>query len=149
MGRALPLLFVLYFCQGLPGGFLSKALPAILRMEGLSLTTVGFASALSLPWMLKVLWAPLVDRYGHAGFGWRKTWLVPAQLSMFAVTLVFVGVQPRDGLWLMALLFLVLNVLAATQDIAVDGLAAGTTVIAGSVGRLREGTAVKLAGSPL
>ncbi|MCA9712013.1 MAG: MFS transporter [Myxococcales bacterium] len=123
MGRALPLLFVLYFCQGLPGGFLSKALPAILRMEGLSLTTVGFASALSLPWMLKVLWAPLVDRYGHAGFGWRKTWLVPAQLSMFAVTLVFVGVQPRDGLWLVALLFLVLNVLAATQDIAVDGLA--------------------------
>ncbi len=33
--------------------------------------------------------------------------------------------------------------------VAVDGLAAGTTVIAGSVGRLREGTAVKLAGSPL
>ena len=33
--------------------------------------------------------------------------------------------------------------------VAVDGLAAGTTVSAGSVGRLREGTAVKLAGSPL
>lgn len=123
MGRALPLLFALYFCQGLPGGFLSKALPAILRMEGLSLTTVGFAYALSLPWMLKVLWAPLVDRFGHARFGRRKSWLVPAQLGMLAVTLTFVGVEPRDGLGLVALLFLVLNVLAATQDIAVDGLA--------------------------
>ncbi|MEM9460247.1 MAG: MFS transporter [Myxococcota bacterium] len=123
MSRALPLLFALYFCQGLPGGFLSKALPAILRMEGLSLTTVGFASALSLPWMLKVLWAPLVDRFGHARFGWRKTWLVPAQLGMFVITLVFIGVEPRDGLGLVALLFLILNVFAATQDIAVDGLA--------------------------
>ncbi|MCH9682624.1 MAG: MFS transporter [Deltaproteobacteria bacterium] len=123
MGRILPLLFALYFCQGLPGGFLSKALPAILRAEGLSLTEVGFVGALSLPWMLKVLWAPLVDRYGHAGFGWRKTWLVPAQLGMLVVTASFIVVGPSDGLWLVGLLFLVLNVLAATQDIAVDGLA--------------------------
>ncbi len=123
VGRTLPLLFALYFCQGLPGGFLSKALPAILRMEGMSLTTVGFAGALSLPWMLKLLWAPLVDRFGHEGFGRRKTWLVPAQLGMLVITLTFMAVQPRDGLWLVALLFLVLNVFAATQDIAVDGLA--------------------------
>jgi PAT family beta-lactamase induction signal transducer AmpG len=121
--RTLPLLFALYFCQGLPGGFLSRALPAILRMEGLSLTAVGFAGALSLPWMLKVLWAPLVDRFGHAGFGRRKSWLVPAQLGMLAVTLAFVGIEPRDGLWLVAVLFLLLNVFSATQDIAVDGLA--------------------------
>ncbi|MEX1368813.1 MAG: MFS transporter [Nannocystaceae bacterium] len=123
MGRTLPLLFALYFCQGLPGGFLSKALPAILRQQGLSLTVVGFAGALSLPWMLKVLWAPLVDRYGHAAFGRRKSWLVPAQLGMLGLTLAFIGVQPRDGLVLVAGMFLVLNVFAATQDIAVDGLA--------------------------
>jgi MFS transporter, PAT family, beta-lactamase induction signal transducer AmpG len=123
VGRALPLLFVLYFCQGLPGGFLARALPAILRQEGLSLTAVGFAGTLSLPWVLKVVWAPLVDRYGHARFGRRKTWLVPAQAGLLLMTLVLAGVEPRDGLWLVALLFLVLNVFAATQDVAVDGLA--------------------------
>lgn len=123
MGRALPLLFVLYFCQGLPGGFLARALPAILRQEGLSLTAVGFAGVLSLPWTLKLVWAPLVDRYGHAGFGRRKTWLVPAQAGLLLMTLVLAGVEPRDGLWLVALLFLVLNVFAATQDVATDGLA--------------------------
>ncbi|MCA9648998.1 MAG: MFS transporter [Myxococcales bacterium] len=123
MGRTLPLLFALYFCQGLPGGFLSKALPAILRAQGLSLTVVSFAGALSLPWTLKLLWAPLVDRYGHEGFGRRKSWLVPAQLGMLVVTLCFVAIEPRDGLVLVATMFLVLNVFAATQDIAVDGLA--------------------------
>jgi PAT family beta-lactamase induction signal transducer AmpG len=123
VGRAIPLLFVLYFCQGLPGGFLAKALPAILRAEGLSLTAVGFAGALSLPWVLKAVWAPLVDRYGHAGFGRRKSWLVPAQAGLVGLTLLLAGVEPREGLWLVALLFLVLNVFAATQDVAVDGLA--------------------------
>ncbi|MCX4245425.1 MFS transporter [Paraliomyxa miuraensis] len=123
VGRTLPLLFALYFCQGLPGGFLAKALPAILRQEGLSLTAVGFAGLLSLPWTLKVVWAPLVDRFGHAGFGRRKSWLVPAQLGMLAITLVLAGVDPRQSLTTVALLFLVLNVFAATQDVAVDGLA--------------------------
>lgn len=123
VGRTLPLLFVLYFCQGLPGGFLAKALPAILRQEGLSLTAVGFAGLLSLPWTLKVVWAPLVDRFGHSGFGRRKSWLVPAQLGMLAITLCLAGVDPQHGLPLVALLFLVLNVFAATQDVAVDGLA--------------------------
>jgi len=123
VGRALPLLFVLYFCQGLPGGFLAKALPAILREQGLSLAAVGFAGALSLPWTLKVVWAPLVDRYGHAGFGRRKSWLVPAQAGLLVLTLLLAGVEPRDGLWLVALLFLVLNAFAATQDVAADGLA--------------------------
>lgn len=123
MSRALPLLFALYFCQGLPGGFLAKALPAILRQEGLSLTAVGFAGALSLPWMLKILWAPLVDRFGSATFGRRKSWLVPAQLGMLIVTVAFIGIDPRDSLVLVAALFLLLNVCSATQDIAVDGLA--------------------------
>ena len=42
----LSLLFILYFCQGLPGGFLAEALPVILRQQGLSLTQIGFAAFL-------------------------------------------------------------------------------------------------------
>ncbi len=102
---------------------MAKALPAILRQQGLSLAAVGFAGLLSLPWMLKVIWAPLVDRFGHAGIGRRKSWLVPAQLGMIVITLALMGVEPRESLVLVAALFLVLNVFSATQDVAVDGLA--------------------------
>ncbi len=121
--RKLGLLTLLYFCQGLPGGFLAVALPVILLRSGADLKTVGFAGLLSLPWMLKIIWAPLVDRYGHRGFGERKSWLVPAQLGMLAVTLVLAQVDPVAALPTVALLFVVLNVFAATQDIAVDGIA--------------------------
>ncbi|MEM6990983.1 MAG: MFS transporter [Myxococcota bacterium] len=121
--RKLGLLTLLYFCQGLPGGFLAVALPVILLRSGADLKTVGFAGLLSLPWMLKVVWAPLVDRYGHRGFGERKSWLVPAQLGMVLVCLALAQVDPVAALPTVAILFVVLNTFAATQDIAVDGIA--------------------------
>lgn len=121
--RRLGLLTLLYFCQGLPGGFLAVALPVILLRSGADLKTVGFAGLLSLPWMLKILWAPLVDRYGHKGFGERKSWLVPAQLGMLLVTLALAQFDPVLALPTIAVLFVLLNLFAATQDIAVDGIA--------------------------
>jgi PAT family beta-lactamase induction signal transducer AmpG len=123
VGRRYALLFVLYFCQGLPGGFLAVVLPVVLREQGLDLTTIGLASALSLPWGLKVLWSPLVDRFGSQRFGWRRSWIVPAQLGMLATTIAFIWVRPEDSLFHVVVLFLVLNTLAATQDVAVDGWA--------------------------
>lgn len=123
VNRRLTLLFALYFCQGLPGGFLAHTLPAVLRQQGQSLATIGFAGLLSLPWFAKVLWAPLVDRYGSERFGRRRSWLVPAQAGMVATTLAFVGLNPQTDLVAIAGLFLVLNLFAATQDVATDAWA--------------------------
>ena len=121
--RKIGLLFALYFCQGLPGGFLAVVLPVILRERGASLTTIGLASFLNLPWMLKLFWAPLVDRWSSPRFGRRKSWIVPAHGGMIATCAALMLVTPEEQLGLVALLFLVLNVFAATQDVGVDGLA--------------------------
>jgi len=119
----LALLGLLYFCQGLPGGFLAVALPVILRERGLSMAEIGLASLLSLPWMLKVLWAPLVDRWWWPRLGRRRSWMIPAQLGMLGCTLALAAFEPEDGLYPIVVLFLALNVFAATQDIPVDGYA--------------------------
>ncbi|HET6584444.1 MAG TPA: MFS transporter [Nannocystaceae bacterium] len=123
MAPRLTLLTLLYFCQGLPGGFLAVALPVILRERGLSMAEIGLASLVSLPWVLKVLWAPLVDRWWSPRIGRRRTWMVPAQLGMLACTLTLAQFDPSAGLLPIVVLFLVLNVFAATQDVAVDGYA--------------------------
>ncbi|MBN2498716.1 MAG: MFS transporter [Deltaproteobacteria bacterium] len=123
MKHKISLLFALYFCQGLPGGFLAVALPVLLRAQGMSLTTVGFSAFLSAPWVLKVLWAPLVDRFGWKRFGRRKSWIVPSHLGVMAICLALAFFSPDRSLFAVALLFLVLNIFAATQDIGVDGLA--------------------------
>lgn len=119
-------LALLYFCQGLPGGFLAVALPVILLDQGVSLTQVGFVSALSLPWTLKILWAPIVDRYGSRRFGRRKSWMLPAMAGMLACTLAIGRFDPVDDLVIVLGLFFALNLAAATQDIAVDGFAVST-----------------------
>ena len=65
MSRAqkITLLVALYFAQGLPFGFFTIVLPATLRQAGLPLTTISLVSVLlTLPWLLKFLWAPFVDR---------------------------------------------------------------------------------------
>jgi predicted MFS family arabinose efflux permease len=116
----------LYFCQGLPGGFLAVALPVILLDQGVSLTGVGFVSVLSLPWMLKILWAPIVDRHGSRRFGRRKSWMLPAMAGMLLCTLAIGAQDPVDDLAIVLGLFFALNLAAATQDIAVDGFAVST-----------------------
>jgi hypothetical protein len=123
MSRKLTLLSVLYFVQGLPYGFQLTALPVYLRAAGVSLTGIGLASALSLPWVLKVLWGPAVDRYGLRGFGRRKSWIVPLQLALALACLGAAWVPPEGGLTMLLVMVLLMNLFAATMDVAVDGLA--------------------------
>ncbi len=121
--RKLALLSALYFVQGLPFGFQANALPNYLRASGVSLTGIGLASALALPWALKAFWAPAVDRLGSEHFGRRKSWIVPLQLAMAASCCVAAFLPPNGALTPLLVIILLLNLFAATQDIAVDGLA--------------------------
>lgn len=122
--RKLGLLSLLYLAQGLPFGFQAKALPVYLRETGVSLTTIGFATALAAPWGFKALWAPWVERYWLPSLGRRKTWILPTQLAM-VVCCLLAALLPQAAESLMPLLVLVflMNFFAATMDIAVDGLA--------------------------
>jgi MFS transporter, PAT family, beta-lactamase induction signal transducer AmpG len=121
--RKLGLLGALYFAQGMPYGFQSKALPVYLRSHGVSVMTITVLEVLVLPWMLKALWAPLVDRYGSERFGRRKSWIVPMQLGLVltCAAAAFVPIESQLPL-LLGLVFL-MHLFAATQDIAVDGFA--------------------------
>lgn len=119
----LGLLATLYFSQGLPFGFFTQALPAVMRQQGISLAAIGLSTLLVLPWGLKFLWAPLVDRSGDARGGRRRRWLLPLQLVGAAVLLALSWADPSQSLTWLLVGVLLTNLLAATQDIATDGLA--------------------------
>jgi MFS transporter, PAT family, beta-lactamase induction signal transducer AmpG len=112
-----------YFVQGLPFGFQARALPVYLRAEGVELHTISLASTLSVAWLLKPLWAPMVDTVYVRAWGRRKSWIVPMQLAMVVLCAAIAELDRAvHASWLFAAVF-VLNLCAATQDIAVDGLA--------------------------
>jgi len=112
------LLTFLYFIQGLPYGVQIYFLPIYMRTRGIDLTTVGLLRLLQVPWMLKVLWAPLVDVYLT-----RSQWLLGSILALAASCLLS-GFCPPEGLDSMAIAILFLwNVFAAMEDVAVDSVA--------------------------
>lgn len=117
------MLSALYFVEGMPWGFQAKALPVFLRTHHASLTLIGMLNLLSLPWMTKALWAPLVDRYGSARFGRRKSWIVPMQLMIALTAFGGAVVAGHAHLGLVLALVGLMNLFSATMDIAIDGLA--------------------------
>lgn len=120
----LGLLSLLYFVQGLPFGFQSKGLKLLLADDkAVPMTAVTLLGLLSLPWSFKPVWAPLVDRYGSARFGRRKSWIVPL-MALLALTLAAAGLTPYPELLVPLLaVVLLMNVFASMQDVPVDGLA--------------------------
>lgn len=122
------LLFSLYWAQGLPVGFMTHALPVILRAQGVSLAHIGGFGLLMAPWAIKILWAPLVDRYGHHHAGHYRSWIIPTQFLTIAILVIlsFLPIQSLNEprfLFLFFIALLCMNGIGATQDIATDGLA--------------------------
>lgn len=131
LSSRLGLLLTLYICQGLPTGVFTQALPAILRQYGVSLTVIGFSGLLAMPWALKFLWAPYVDQHFAKKIGQRRSWILPMQLAAVFMLLYIAFFDPhrldtQAGVAEFFLLMLLVNLFAATQDIATDGLAVRT-----------------------
>ncbi len=118
--RKLLLLGALYLAQGLPYGFFTQALPVVLRELGVSLGDIGLSSLLALPWALKFLWAPAVDRTAS-----RRAWILTLQATAVVLTGLLALADPAGagGIRVMLIAVLGTNLVAATQDIATDGLA--------------------------
>lgn len=114
----LPLLAALYTAQGLPYGFFTLALPVLMREAGWSLTALGFLQFLAAPWVLKMLWAPVVDHHGT-----RRAWLLSMQLGSCALALAMAALGFHEGSVGLFVAVFAFNLLAATQDVATDGLA--------------------------
>uniref|UniRef100_A0A1A8LCF2 Major facilitator superfamily domain containing 3 n=1 Tax=Nothobranchius pienaari TaxID=704102 RepID=A0A1A8LCF2_9TELE len=129
MNDKLVFLGLLYFVQGIPYGLQSSLLPVYLRGAGHSLTRIGFTKILYFPWVLKVLWAPLVDRVGT-----KRRWLVGTVSGLALACLSSAALAPEAHIWGVAGTLLAMNTLASVQDIAVDGAAVGLLKGRGELG---------------
>jgi PAT family beta-lactamase induction signal transducer AmpG len=109
---------VLYFAEGLPFGIAYDVWPVFFRVHGVSLREIGLMSLLSLPWTWKLLWAPLVDRYGN-----RQHWITACLFVLGATTLAILPQDASHPSFLMWSLLLLFTTASATQDIAIDAYA--------------------------
>ena len=121
----------MYFAQGIPQGFLSIAIPAWLASLGVSAGDIAsYLAVIVLPWAFKLVAGPFMDRFEFLPMGRRRPWVLGAQLgltlSFLALTLVR---QPDEQMGLLMLIGVLINSFAATQDVAVDGMAIDLTPV--------------------
>ena len=135
--KSIMLLLILYTLQGIPLG-LSGSIPIMMKEYGASYQSLSMFSLVSLPFSLKLLWAPLVDSLYIKSIGRRKTWLIPVQIicglvmiyGSYRINYWMTGVDdgsntvasPPNAVTLTGFFFF-LYILMATQDITVDGWA--------------------------
>ena len=116
---------LLYAAQGFPYGLLSVAVPAYMAQQGLTPTEISsYMAIILLPWSLKLINGPIMDRWTLLAMGRRRPWVLLAQAGMIVTSLVTVFLpDPFQNLaWLTALGF-ILNFFTAFQDVATDGMA--------------------------
>ncbi len=117
----------LYVGQSIIGGLTFLGLPAVLRMAGLPLDQIGLLYLVVLPWALKFLWSPYIERYRLPKVGKNRSLLIVGVgvvvCACGLVVLAFTGPSPLS--MAIAILFIV-AVVTATVDIACDGYAVET-----------------------
>lgn len=112
----------LYIAQSIPMSFFSTVVPVIMRQEAYSLGSIGLLQLVKLPWILKFLWAPLIDRSASSTRQYKR-WIIGSELFYAAVILSVSFFDLQTDFTTIVILIFVALIASATQDIATDTLA--------------------------
>ena len=114
--------FCLYIAQSLPMTFFSTALQVTMRQASFSLSAIAVLQLIKLPWVLKFLWSPIVDRQCNTMKGFRRCIFISE--GIYAAIILFVGhLDLHEDFYFILTLIVMSFVASATQDIATDALA--------------------------
>jgi len=117
---------MLGFASGLPLAIKGQALQARLADAGMRPSEIGLFSLAGLPFVLKFLWAPLLDLVPPPGplrhLGRRRGWLVIIQIVLMGLVAGLGQIDPRAHPLALGALAVLVAFAAASQDIVLDAL---------------------------
>lgn len=108
------------FACGLPLLLTITVLQAWMKEEGVDLTVIGMMALVGLPYTLKFLWAPFLDRFTLPFLGRRRGWLLIAQVALLLAIAGLGFTQPKENPWMLAFAAFLVTFFSASQDIVVD-----------------------------
>jgi len=109
--------FTTYFGEGLPYTLIRMVSSVFFRDMRVSLEAIGLTSLYGIPWVIKFLWGPFIDR-----FGTKRKWILFMQGLLVVLFMLVAFMSPLPfGVRVIGGLFLVGALLSATHDIAIDG----------------------------
>jgi len=108
------------FSCGLPLLLTISVLQAWMKEEGVDLAVIGLMALVGLPYTVKFLWAPFLDRFTLPFLGRRRGWMLVSQI-MLVLVICWLGLtSPSKNPWLVAFVAFLVTFFSASQDITVD-----------------------------
>jgi PAT family beta-lactamase induction signal transducer AmpG len=120
INRRLFAILCMGFSSGLPLMLTLSTLQAWFTQAGTSIITVGTLSLVGIPYLLKFLWAPFMDRFAPIKGGKRRGWILITQLGLFISLLILAGLDPKLEPKMIGFVALIIAFFSASQDVSVD-----------------------------
>lgn len=118
--RRVAVITFLGFSSGLPLALTGATLQAWMTVAGVDLKTIGIFALVGLPYALKFLWSPFMDRFVPPWLGRRRGWILITQIALVAGIAAMAFSSPLQAPFFLALLALTVAFSSASQDIVVD-----------------------------
>ncbi len=111
---------MLGFASGLPLALTSGTLQAWMAVSGVNVKTIGLFALMGIPYTLKFLWSPLMDRFTPPVFGRRRGWMLLTQAGLMLCIAAMASGDPANSPLALAAVALCTAFFSASQDIVVD-----------------------------
>jgi len=112
--------FLMGFSSGLPLLLTLTVLQAWMKEEGVDLTVIGAVTLVGLPYTLKFVWAPVLDRFTPPFLGRRRGWLLVFQLALMGAVAGLGQTDPLGNPWMVIAAAFAVTFFSASQDIVID-----------------------------
>ena len=117
-------IWIIHFLFGLSSGIplllTGSTLQIWMKDLNVDIKTIGAFALLGLPYNLKFLWSPLIDRYQLPFLTRRRSWMLLSQVLLMLSIVFLGGSDPLQSISTTALLALLVSFMSATQDILID-----------------------------
>lgn len=120
MDQRLFIVFLLGFSSGLPLALTSSTLQAWYADSGMSVLATGMLSLVGLPYIYRIAWGPILDRYSLSSLGKRRSWILAMQIALLLGFNALAWLSPQRSPELMVILAFACACFSSTQDVAID-----------------------------
>lgn len=111
---------LLGFSSGLPLALSGGTLKGWLADVDIDIQAIGWFTLAGLPYTLKFLWAPLMDRFVPLEIGRRRGWMFVTQAALLVAITSMAFLTPENDLKVMGMVAFFIAFFSASQDIAFD-----------------------------
>ncbi len=120
ISTALALMFPMGFASGLPLALSGGTLQAWLTVAGVDIRTIGLFSIVGIPYTLKFVWSPVMDRFNIPVMGRRRGWILLCQIMLVLITGFMAWLNPSSQAAALGTAAVLLAFFSASQDIVID-----------------------------